>query len=154
MEKKNEYYDENDVKPRKWLMVILIIIALVIIVLLINKIIVSRQNKNIESCGVLCKINKRFENNDFDSDFDKTSFNNNFEMYTGTKYGLSVRYILDEAVTNNKKNDRKVTVLFNDKKISDPDEIISIKSSLEDWTNYEVSLNYDNDGYVSEIVIR
>ena len=83
------------------------------------------------------------------SDFDIKVFNNQFEMYKGTEYGSSVGRLLDEVSTNNKKNaDNQVTVVFKETTTKDPEEMKNIKKQLGDWTEYEVSFEYNDSGLI------
>ena len=87
-------------------------------------------------------------------EFDINSFNNSFEMYTGTERGLSVGRLIDEVSTNNKKEEHKITVIYGDIKTQDPKEMVNIKSQLDDWTEYEVSFEYDDVGFIYEVTIE
>ena len=76
-------------------------------------------------------------------------------MYVGTEWGLSVSNLIDKITTNNKTNDKHIiTVVFNDINSTDPDVIRNIKKSLGDWTEYEVILDYDTNGYVYLVTIE
>jgi len=81
-------------------------------------------------------------------------FNSIYEMYSGSSYTLHVESLLDNVVTNNKTNDEHViTITYNDKTTSNPDEIVNIKHSLPEGSEFEVSLDYNQDGYVYNIKI-
>lgn len=87
--------------------------------------------------------------NNFMSDFDVRMFNNNLEMYKGTEYGSNVGRLLDEIITNNKKDTiNQVTVDFKNHSTKDPEEIKEIKKELDDWTKYEVSFDYNDAGLI------
>lgn len=163
--------DENiqadfNVKPRKWILVILIILALVIVVVLADKFIKnlnSKKSENDNSKGISSIFDKTFEifnnvSSEISSqnyDFNKSSFNSDYELYIGTKWGSSCEPILNNAITNNKKNtEHLIIVKYNGKETSDPTEITDIKQSLDKWEEYEISLNYDENGFVSEIIIE
>lgn len=88
-------------------------------------------------------------------DFDITRFNNSFEFYNGTKTGHTVAILIDEITTNNKKNKvHLVTVEYKEISTTDPNEIKEIKKQLDDWTKYEVSFEYDEDGYIYKLIIE
>ena len=150
--KKSEYYDESDIKPRKWLMVILIIIALVIAIILVNKVITDYENNKDNRKSIFDTFRENIRNNDID--INKSSFNGSYEIYSGTKMDTSVKIVLDNVITNNKTNDRKITVVYKDYDTSDPDVIKDIKNSLSSNISYEVSLDYSSDGYVNKITIE
>lgn len=153
---KNKYIDPNEIKPRRWLLVVLIIIALIIVVVLVNKIIMEKkkneENKN--SWGIFDVI-KDSPIEEITSSVNKTSFNNTFEFYIGTKYGSSVSRLIDEIITNNKKNaDYQLTVVYGEINTSDTETIKDIKQNMSDWDKYEVSIDYDENGYANVITIE
>lgn len=146
----------DDFKPRKWLLYLLIIINIVIVVILINKVVTDRKNKveDKPNNGIF-DIFQKLEDMNSNSDFEKHSFNSSFELYVGTEWGVSVSRLIDEITTNNKTNqDRMITVVFDEVNTTDVDEIRNIKKSLDDWTEYEVILDYDSDGFVNLITIE
>lgn len=153
----------NDFKPRKWLVVLLIIIALVIIVILANKgiEIYNEKLKNIKTSNkfgesveekyneISNQINEARKKSKLDS------FNSQFEIHSGTKKGSSVSWLLDSIITNNKKNqDHQITVEFKSYNTIIPDEITNLKKELDDWHTYEVSLDYNEEGYANKVTIK
>lgn len=139
--------DSDDVRPRKWLLIVLIIVSIIIVIILANKIVMDKKAK------------KENEDNFFgifgDVDINKSSFNSTFEFDTGTKSGFFVSTTIDDIVTSNKTNkDHLITLVFDDVNTTDPTEIKNAKSKLEEWTDYEVSADYDNDGYINKITIE
>lgn len=143
--------DIDEIKPRKWLVIILILIALAISVVLINKIVTDRkENENKKESHSIFDI---FEN--IDSSFNKDSFNSDFEFYTGSKSGFLLKNMFEKVITNNKKNtDNKISIKYNDINTSDPNEIKNIKTNIKDGDEFEVSVNYNEDGFVYEIVLE
>ena len=87
--------------------------------------------------------------------FEVESFNSTYELDVGENYGLSVKRTLDKVITNNKKNTNNVlTVVFEEVSTTDPEEIKKLKKNFDDWTKYEVSVDYDENGYVNKITIE
>lgn len=87
--------------------------------------------------------------NAFISDFDVRRFNNSYEIYVGTEYGSSVGRLIDEVSTNNKKNrEHKITIKYKETTTQDSNELKEIKKQLDDWTKYEVSFEYDENGFI------
>ena len=91
----------------------------------------------------------------------KESFNRNFEIYSGTHSKGSVGWGLDEVIKNNKTNsEHLVEVIFNNKSYGTlPNDIKKIKSNLKDFNNYkiveyEVSYDYDANGYINKMIIE
>lgn len=86
---------------------------------------------------------------------DKTAFNAILEIYSGTKNGLNVGSLLDRVVTINKTDkDHIITVIYNETTTTSEDEIVNIKHSLDKLTEYEVSLDYDANGFVNKVTIK
>ena len=138
----------NDFKPRKWLVVILIIIAIAISVALINKAITIYKEKagGFSSSGIF----NLFNNDEFNSDF----FNSEFEFYTGTQEKFLTNSLLDKIITNNKKNsDHLLTVIFKEHNTTNPEEITNIKSELNDNSQYEIAIDYDKKNYANKVTI-
>lgn len=136
----------EEFKPRKWLLVVLIIIAIAISVALINKIIVNKKEK---TNGIFDMFFNTFDK--IEQSFDEADF----EFYSGTKMGSMVSSLIDEVVTNNKKNkDHMITVVYGDTSTSDPDKIIDLKVNFERITYYEVILDYDNNKKVNKVTIK
>ena len=142
-------YDIDETKPRTWLLVLLIILALAIAVVLINKVVVDRKAKPKDNSWGIFNIFKGFT-----SDMNKKEFNWNYETKNGTQWGININKMLDDVITNNKTNDRKITVVYNETSSDDPSVIKGLKSNFDEWTDYEVSLDYDDDGYVNKITIE
>lgn len=151
----NKHLSDDNLKPRKWVLYILTIINIVIIVVLVNKVITDRKVKQKENNNFFDNIIDSITDNKHYSDFEIKSFNSIFEMYVGTERGLSVSRLIDEVITSNKTNDEHIiTVVFGNINSVDSDEIRSIKKSLGDWTEYEVILDYDENGFVNLVTIE
>lgn len=155
----NKYLNNDELKPRKWLLYVLIIISIVIVVILANKFITDKQNKTNNEDSIFNsffdKFNDMTNNNDYVSEINKNSFNSIFEMYVGTKYGSQVSRLIDEINTNNKTNSEHIiTVVFGDINSTDTDVIRGIKKELDDWTKYEVILDYDENSFANLITIE
>lgn len=144
---KNEHFDSNDLKPRKWLLVVLIIIAIIIIVILGGKFISGREDKK-ENSGI-------FDIFDRVNGIGKEMFNNTFDFYLGTKNDILVNNLIDEIIKNNKTNkEHIITVKYNDITTTDTTEIKNIKNKISDSKKYEISAEYDENGYINEIIIE
>ena len=179
--------NNNELKPRRWLLVVFLIIAIAIVVVLLNKLIIdhNERKKNGTPWGIFNTIRNQMESSN--SDFEETkekiedgynniqeeikkqeeeqkkqqeetnreSFNRTFETRTGTNRKVPVGWALDDVITNNKTNSEHIiTVVFESTTTSDPNEIKNIKKRLQDWTDYEVSVDYDDNGYVNKLTIE
>lgn len=150
--------DNNELKPRRWLLVVLLLIAIAIVIVLLNKLIIDHNEKkqNRSSNGISDIINNQMEKgNEMLDKFEIDSFNSKFEFRVGQNYGSSVMHVLDDVITNNKKNKNHVlTVVFEDLSTTDPEEIKKAKKNFDEWTKYEISVDYDDNGYVNKITIE
>ena len=85
-------------------------------------------------------------------DWNVSSFNSKFSNDAGTRNDFFLKSTLDEIIESNKTHDRKVSLVFEGKETTNEKEIIEIKHSLSG--DYEVSINYDDDGYVNKIIVE
>lgn len=91
---------------------------------------------------------------DFDKKFALDSFNNLFEMYSGKRMGASVISFLDKVITNNKKEERKITIKYLETETQDESQIKSIRNQIDNFDDYDVTLDYDSDGFVYKATIE
>lgn len=88
-------------------------------------------------------------------EFDIRMFNNSYEMYTGTEYGSSVGRLIDEVSTNNKKNkEHKITVKYKEMETQEPEKMKELKKQLDQWVKYEVTFEYDENGFIYLAIIE
>lgn len=123
------------------------------------------MNKTINDNEIIDNVTDRVEDNEIMngitdkieqgfSDFEIDSFNQTFELYSGTQSASFVKILLDKVVTNNKKEkDHIITVIYNGQSTNEPSEIVNMKKTLVDRQEYEVSLDYNSDGFVSKVTI-
>ena len=148
----NKFETINDFKPRKWLLIILIIIALVISIILINKAINVYNESKKNHTGIFDTIFGDFieEKEKFNSDF----FNSDYEFHKGTQDESSVKDLLDDVITNNKKNkNHLITIVYETHNTTDSEEITNIKNEITENKKYEVLLDYNEKQYVNKITI-
>ena len=119
----------------------------VIIILNIKSGIDSKKKQN----EIRQESSQKQEN--FMGELEKNIFNLEFSSSAGTKNGIEVKSILDNVINKNKTSKRQIKVTYMDDSTIDEDKIIEIKHTFGDWDDYEISVNYDNDGYVNEIKI-
>ncbi len=102
-------------------------------------------------------INEKFKTNEQDeksNETDKNTFNFPFKNYSGVKKGIFIKNLLDEVIASNNANkDYAITVIFGETKTSNNDEIRALKDQLEELTEYEVTLDYDSNGYIAKITV-
>ena len=176
LDESQDYVDSDELKPRKWLLILLIIIALIIIVVLLNKIVTDNKSKKEKEQNLNNSIYNLFEDtlntiNDNSSDYGNTikdiidlneddnvttfSFNSGIESYNGTSSGFFIKNMLDNVVTKTKKYpEHKITIIYEDVNTTEEAEIRKLKNNFEDFTNYEVWIDYDEQGYINKITIE
>lgn len=105
------------------------------------------------------KINKDMEESDLK--FDKNSFNSNYTFYSGTQPGQSVSMLIDNIINKNKtEKDHLVELIFDNTSYgTDSDNIKQAKNMIQtfkgyDIQYYEVSMDYDDNGYVNKVTIE
>lgn len=141
-------------------------IIMVVVIAVIGVIIFNIIKMNKRTDGIFDNINNQMNDiqedvNGSDIEIDKVysqieiqMFNSFFELYSGTKTGFFIEGLLDNIVTNNKTEAQHIiTVMYRDINTSNSDDIVDLKHTLEDNQEYEVSLDYDNDGFVNRVTI-
>lgn len=105
------------------------------------------------------KFNKDMEESDLK--FDKNSFNSNYTFYSGTQPGQSVSMLIDNIINKNKtEKDHLVELTFDNTSYgTDSDNIKQTKNMIQtfkgyDIQYYEVSIDYDDNGYVNKVTIE
>lgn len=82
-------------------------------------------------------------------------YNSKFDIYSGKQYGNFLDNLLENVINNNKtQKEHIITVKYNQKETNIPEEIKTIKSQLEKLDEYEVTLYYDDNGYVNKVTIE
>lgn len=74
-------------------------------------------------------------------------------LYNGTQNGFFVKSAIDKIVTNNKKEENKITVTYQGNSITDAKELQNLKSKFKDTENYEISFEYDSNDYIYQMDI-
>lgn len=93
------------------------------------------------------------------------SFNWSYENKVGVKTSGSVSYLIDDVMKNNTKKDNLHLIEFVFDGISygtEPSNISNVTSKLKSFNfnnqsgfqEYEVSVEYDNDGYVNKVIVK
>ena len=100
-------------------------------------------------------LEQQFNNREEEKKESPAVFNAGLTYAEGTKATIFVENMLDKVVTKNKQNkDMLITVKYKNKSTTDVDEIKAIKKSLKQWSEYEVSVDYNDDGYITKITIE
>ena len=85
---------------------------------------------------------------------DVSDFNFYFSNINGTQSGFMLKNSLDKIITINKTKERKITFKYNEIETQDPEVIKETKKKIDDRKNYEISVDYDEDGYINLITVE
>lgn len=85
---------------------------------------------------------------------EKNSFNSSIESYVGTNGALFTRNVLDKVMTNNKKEERKITVRYENVETQDEAEIREIKKDFDTFDDFEIYVEYDEIGFINKVIIE
>lgn len=168
-----EQYGETAPKKTnsKFVLIILLIVLIVAAVMVFKTI--EKNNAEDKASNVLTEELGFFEKifgdffEQFSTMFDKnteeianqkdkisvSSFNGSMEIHSGLGMGGSVSSLLDRIVTVNKTKDRKVTVVFGNIESQEESKIKEIRNKLDTFADYDVSFDYDEDGYIYKATI-
>ena len=170
-EDKNNKKEDGD---RKFILYILIIIFIASLALLAYRVGTDIKTKKDEIKEELRKEKEKAEKDEkefkdkFNKDmeesdlkFDKNSFNSNYTFYSGTQPGQNVSMLIDNIINKNKtEKDHLVELTFDNTSYgTDSDNIKQTKNMIQtfkgyDIQYYEVSMDYDDNGYVNKVTIE
>lgn len=129
-----------------------IIMIFCFIIFIIALAIIGITTYNMSNRNILNNTN--ISNNSNNDNFDAEMFNTTFYGYNGTTSTFFVKDCLDEIINSNKKEkEHIITVKYNDKEASNTDEILEIKKSLDESKQYELSMDYDKNGFFNKLTI-
>jgi len=95
------------------------------------------------------------EVDEIDNEFAKESFNTTYTtLYQGIQNGFSIKNAINHVINDNLENERKIAVEYNETITKEQEEIINIRKNFEDFTEYMVSYEYDEEGYICKMVIK
>lgn len=158
IEDQHIHENKNRKNNKKILIILMCVIAVILIFvtpIIISKVangIVKLPQNFIESFfGMVDNIEEEIE--DFEAN-NPDNFNRDLEIKTGRNSKNMTLEVLDIIITNNKKQDRKITVKYMEIETQNPDEIKDIKLKLEDFAKYEISYDYDKEGFINKATIE
>ena len=116
----------------------------------------ERQDKIYDTIfDMFDNINQTTDNyNEAETQIGIKSFNARIEMYNGTKKGAHVISLLDNIITSNKTQSRKITVKYQEIEIQGETEIKNIKRNIGTFDDYEVTFEYDENGFINKATIE
>ena len=74
-------------------------------------------------------------------------------LYTGLKSKFFTESAIKYVIEDNIKNERKISVKYNDVIAKENDELVTLKSSLNK-KEYLITYDYDNEGYICQMNIQ
>ena len=114
----------------------------------------KQSNKIMEDFNNKSEEYKR-ETTSMEEENKKFAFNMRLKNMQGTQSEFMLSQDLDEVVTSNKTNkNHLIEVTYNGITSTEEDDIVAIKHSLKDGNKYEVSVDYDANGYINKITIK
>ena len=81
-------------------------------------------------------------------------FNGTLELYNGSNSGMQLKKLLEEVITSNKKEDRKIIVKYMEIETQDTEEIQNLKVNIKESNNFEATFDYDEVGYINKVIIE
>lgn len=87
-------------------------------------------------------------------EMDILEFNSSIKLHNGTQNGMSVKLLLDDIITSNKIKDRQITLKYKKIVTQETEEIKKLKKDINDMESYEISFEYDEDGYINKAIIE
>lgn len=81
------------------------------------------------------------------------AFNGHLELYKGTQSAFFMESLLDNIVTANTKGEHIVVLAYNGTSVTEPEDIVKIKRSLDDKAEYEVLFAYDGNGFINKCTV-
>lgn len=150
---------ESNVKTISLITLISKIVPLIMVLILVTVILVTAIKFIKKDVKVKDNNSNNFVNDVIDdikdstNEYEVSAFNSKFR--SGEEYGSSLKYDIDKVITSNKTNkNHKITYIHNNLNTSDPNEIKEDKKTISDWNKYEVSLEYDDNGFVYQFIIE
>lgn len=92
--------------------------------------------------------------NETESQITLRKFNGPIEIFSGSQMGGGVIAALDKIVTSNKTQDNKITVKYKTTETQEENEITSIKQNIKKFNNYNISFDYDANGFINKATIE
>lgn len=137
------------------LFAIIFIVVIAVFFLIFNQFFKMNKKNNEVWDNANNTINKSIDTiGDTNNKIKVDEFNFNIESYSGTQDGTSVAELLDKVVTTIKKNSsHSITVIYGTTTTSNTDKITTLKKQFDNSSKYEVSLDYDSNGYINKVTI-
>lgn len=84
----------------------------------------------------------------------KEDINDELDFYLGEGKGIEVKSLLEKVVKINKTNKKHaITIIYESHTTKNSAEIIDIKHSIDEMSDYDSNADYDSKGYINKITI-
>ena len=128
------------------------LVLAVIIFAVIAGVIITQVNKQKDGSGIDITEQKN-KINDLYNNSKKESFNNRFNK--GETPGTFIKDDLDNIIDYLNQGTYKVSVTYKDVvESTDVNEIKTIRNSINEFNEYDVTLKYDDKGFVNQYIIE
>ena len=147
----SELYKEQQ-KLKKMLLIAFICIGCLFIldIFIIIKYQKSNNTSNISEDEIIKKVLKKVTS----SATTLENFNEEIESSYGTNTGYDVEYLIDIITLNILKyKDHPITVVYQSTEFTDINEITNLKEKFANNNLYNITLEYDDDGYINKVII-
>lgn len=142
-------------KERKWLFIVLIIVLILACGGLVYNIQVHR---NKEGNKFFDLFNNTVDNSsEIMNSISTAEFNFDFENKNGKQSKLSAEKLLDDVINSNNKNqDKKIEVVFEEESTSEISNIKDIRNKITNSVakEFDITLSYDAKGFINKIIIE
>ena len=91
---------------------------------------------------------------EMNNNYEKDKHNASYENYAGVQSKFFTDNVINSVIQDNSKGEHKVTIKYKDKEYSDNSDISNLSSLLKDNGKYLITFNYDEDGFVNEVVLE
>ena len=86
---------------------------------------------------------------------EKRSFNSGLETWAGTRYNTVIQTIIDKVISSNQKNERQISVKYNDTETSEASELRTLKRKFDkNGEKFEIYFEYDENGFINQVVVE
>ena len=109
--------------------------------------VLGMAEENIDNIGNIGNLD------DINNKLGPTKYNLPIKLYSGSATEFEVRNLLDEVITINKTNDRKITVKYEEVETQDETTIRNIKNNMVEG-DFDIIFDYDQEGYIVKATIE
>lgn len=154
---KNETLEKDEPKKKKHLLVISLVALLFVVlggIVITGITLVNRQNRKLDNVENALADGEDAEKNELRLEAERSSFNSTYEFYQGECEGMEVGFLLSNIIDTSRERERNISVSFEGTEAGSVKELMDIKENIDSFKKYDITLGYDRDGFVNEIIIK